>query len=154
MYSLDEVGKKLGLDRQTVQKLCEKGRFQDAHKTENGDWLIPDQNFITTREQDARAEEILRQIDRKNQEIDNDIEYVFDQVVASYYKVSREVVKNWIEQGFLSGKQSARNPENYLIPKEEFEYLKTRRESDTTEDELRKFLGEDYAVDLEIEFED
>ena len=49
MYSFAEVCKKLGLDRQTVQNMCEKGMFQDAYQTENGDWLIPEYNFITTK---------------------------------------------------------------------------------------------------------
>ncbi|MFT8319635.1 MAG: helix-turn-helix domain-containing protein [Bacillus sp. (in: firmicutes)] len=87
MYTVAEVCKKLGLDRQTVERMCEKGKFRDAHKNENGLWLIPDYNFITSREQDERAEEVLRQINRKNRggRDETEIPYIPAKIVADYY---------------------------------------------------------------------
>ncbi|WP_400244936.1 helix-turn-helix domain-containing protein [Niallia sp. JL1B1071] len=152
MYTVAEVCKKLGLDRQTVEGMCEKGKFQDAHKNENGFWLIPDYNFITSREQDERAEEVLRQIDRKNRgdRDENEISYIPAKLVSDHYGVTLEKVKKWIKEGYLSGKQVK---EECFVPEEEFEYLKARRESDATEEEIKKFLGSDI-VDWDFEIEE
>lgn len=153
MYSFAEVCKKLGLDRQTVQNMCEKGMFQDAYQTENGDWLIPEYNFITTKKQDEKAEEILRHIDRKNHggKNETDIPYIPAKTVADYYEVTLEKVVGWIKQGYLSGKQMEGQ---YFVPKEEFEYLKSKRDTDATEEEIKKLLGSDYIEDWEVEIED
>lgn len=153
MYSVAEVCKKLGLDRQTVEKMCEKGRFRDAHKTENGKWLIPDYNFITTREQDARTEEILRQIDKKNRggRDETEIPFIPIKTVADYYNVTLGQVEKWIKLGYLSGKQV---DGEYFVPEEEFEYLKSKRESEATEEEIKKFLGSDYTDDWDVEIEE
>ncbi|MCJ7842523.1 SNF2 helicase associated domain-containing protein [Lederbergia sp. NSJ-179] len=65
-YTPNEVAKKLGLSDQTIRRMCERGSFEGAYKTEGGHWKIPEDIFITTREQDEIAEEVLKQIDRKN----------------------------------------------------------------------------------------
>lgn len=152
MYTVAEVCKKLGLDRQTVERMCEKGKFRDAHKNENGFWLIPDHNFITSREQDERAEEVLRQIDRKNRggRDENEISYIPAKIVSDFYQLTLEKVENWIKLGYLSGKQVEGE---YFVPEDEFEYLKARRESDTTEEEIKKFLGSDI-VDWDFKIEE
>lgn len=146
MYSFTEVCKKLGLDSQTVQNMCEKGMFQDAYQTENGDWLIPEYNFITTKKQDEKAEKFLMHIDRKNYggRDETVIPFIHAKIVADYYKVTLEKVISWIKQGYLSGKQMEGE---YLVPKEEFDYLKSKRESDATEEEIKKLLGSDYIED-------
>ncbi len=153
MYSLVEVCKKLGFDRQIVQKMCEKGMFQDAYQTENGEWLIPEFNFTTTRKQDEKAEEILQHIDRKNYggRDETVIPYIPAKIVADYYEVTLEKVINWIRQGYLSGKQMEGE---YLVPKEEFDYLKSKREKDSTEEEIKELLGSDYIEDWDIEIEE
>lgn len=153
MYSVADVCKKLGLDRQTVQNMCEKGMFQDAYQIENGEWLIPEYNFTTTRKQDEKAEEILRHIDRKNNEgkDESEIPYIPARAVADYYDVTLEKVISWIKQGYLSGKQVEGR---YLVPKEEFEYLRSKRDTDATEGEIKKLLGSDYIEGLEVEIEE
>ncbi|MFC7395032.1 helix-turn-helix domain-containing protein [Scopulibacillus cellulosilyticus] len=65
-YTPKEAAKKLGLSDQTIRRMCEQGKFEDAYQTPGGHWRIPDTNFITSREQDRRAEKILDNIDRKN----------------------------------------------------------------------------------------
>ncbi|EPZ38856.1 helix-turn-helix domain-containing protein [Anoxybacillus ayderensis] len=67
-YTTTEVAKKLGLSDQTIRRMCETGKFPGAYKTDGGHWRIPQDIFVTTPEQDDRAEQILHQIDRKNQE--------------------------------------------------------------------------------------
>jgi excisionase family DNA binding protein len=66
-YTTSEVAKKLGLSDQTIRRMCEKGKFPGAYKTDGGHWRIPREIFITTPEQDERAEEVLQRIDIKNQ---------------------------------------------------------------------------------------
>lgn len=68
-YTPNEVAKKLGLSDQTIRRMCEKGKFRGAYKTDGGHWKIPEDNFITSREQDSRAEEVFRHIERKNSEL-------------------------------------------------------------------------------------
>ncbi|PDM39300.1 MULTISPECIES: helix-turn-helix domain-containing protein [unclassified Geobacillus] len=66
-YTTTEVAKKLGLSDQTIRRMCEKGKFPGAYKTDGGHWRIPQEIFITTSEQDKRTEEVLKRIDIKNQ---------------------------------------------------------------------------------------
>ncbi|WP_161493888.1 helix-turn-helix domain-containing protein [Virgibacillus necropolis] len=63
-----EVAKKLRLSGQTIRRLCDKGKFEGAYKTDGGHWRIPKDAFITTTEQDEKAESVLRRINEKNQE--------------------------------------------------------------------------------------
>ncbi|MEW9110043.1 MAG: hypothetical protein AB2374_11895 [Cytobacillus gottheilii] len=153
MYSFAEVCKKLGLDRQTVQNMCERGMFQDAYQTENGDWLIPEYNFITTKKHDEKAEEILRYIDRKNHggRDETKIPYIPAKVVANHYGVTLKKVINWINHGYLSGRLVEGE---YFVPEEEFEYLKSKRDKDATVGELKKLLGSDYIEDWDVEIEE
>ena len=156
MYTVSEVCKKVGLERQTVQNMCNRGMFQGAYQTEKGDWLIPEDHFVTTREQDEKAEEILQQIDRKNQSVlkNADVEYIDAKLVADFYGVAPETVVSWIKQGHLSGKQLEGQQGKYFLPKEEFEYLKSKAENDTTEEAIRELLGSDYSDDWDLEIEE
>lgn len=151
--TVDEVAKKLGLNQRTVINMCIRERFQNAFQNENGDWLIPEENFITTKEQDEKAEKILQHIDRKNRggSDETEIPYIQAKIVADHYQVNLETVISWINQGYLSGKQIAGE---YLVPKEEFEYLKSRRDNDATEEEIKKILGSDYIKDWDVEIEE
>lgn len=151
-YSVKEVAIKLGLSIKTIENLCEKGRFKDAYQTDNFDWLIPVENFITSREQDERAEAVLKQIDAKNRKADNDTVFIDAQLVADYYGVTLEEVIGWIKQRKISGKKDKKDPEHYLIPKEEFEYLKEKREKDDINESIKELLGNDFTEwDLDID---
>lgn len=66
-YSTSEAARKMGLSDQTIRRMCEKGKFPKALKTDGGHWRIPKNSFITTEEQDERANQILGKIDAKNQ---------------------------------------------------------------------------------------
>lgn len=70
LYTVKEVALKLGLSMKQITNMCEKGRFKGDYQSDNAEWLIPDDNFITTKEQYERANEILQHIDRKNQKVD------------------------------------------------------------------------------------
>ncbi|HAM81067.1 helix-turn-helix domain-containing protein [Ornithinibacillus bavariensis] len=147
MYlTVNEVCKKLGLERQTVQNMCKKGRFQGAYQTEKGIWLIPEEIFVTTREQDEKAEEILQHIDKKNHEVmkESNVEYIDAKLIGDFYGVTLETVVSWIKQGHLSGKQNGRTGKYILGSYEEFVYLKSKIENDTTEKAIQKLLGFDF----------
>lgn len=91
-----------------------------------------------------------------NQELKYDEEkYVDTKTVAEYYGVTSETVRNWIQKNIISGHQVGPRG-RYLIPKEEFEYMKQRREhqKDETEKLMKDFLGEDYTEDWDIEIEE
>ncbi|MEC5424302.1 helix-turn-helix domain-containing protein [Virgibacillus sp. C22-A2] len=67
-YTLSEAARKLGLSDQTIRLMCERGKFKGARLIgRNGQWRIPNENFITKREQDEDAENILRQIEKRNE---------------------------------------------------------------------------------------
>jgi excisionase family DNA binding protein len=68
-YKPSEVAEKLGLSDQTIRRMCDQGKFPGAYQTDGGHWRIPQDAFITTREQDERAKEVLHQIDIKNMEV-------------------------------------------------------------------------------------
>lgn len=68
-YTTSEAAKKLGVSDQTIRRMCERGKFKGASRAGgDGHWRIPEENFITTSEQDKKAERILQQIDKKNVE--------------------------------------------------------------------------------------
>ncbi|AUD14464.1 MULTISPECIES: helix-turn-helix domain-containing protein [unclassified Planococcus (in: firmicutes)] len=70
-YSPSEAAEKIGLSDQTIRRMCEKGKFAGAFKTDGGHWRIPKANFITTDEQDKRAKAFFDRIDTKNEEAGN-----------------------------------------------------------------------------------
>ncbi|MGG0741224.1 hypothetical protein [Niallia taxi] len=151
-YSVKEVAIKLGLSIKTIENMCEKGRFKDAYQTDNDDWLIPGENFITSREQFEKANEILQHIDRKNQEVDKSELLIDANLVAIYYETTLNEVKQWIKKGIISGKTCEENSEIYLVSKEEFEYLKSKREYDDTDKTIAELLGDGFTDwDLEID---
>lgn len=67
-YTPKEVAGKLGLSDQTIRRMCDKGKFKGAYQTDGGHWKIPKDAFITTPEQDKRAETVLQRIDSINKE--------------------------------------------------------------------------------------
>lgn len=150
-YTVDEVAKKLGLDPQITENMCKKGTFEGSFQTEEGIWQIPEAIFITTREQDKEIEKLFENLDRKSEEIDL---YVPHQIVADYYGAPASTVIEWINQRLLSGKRSSQNEDVYLVPREEFEYLKTRRDQDNTEEIMRELLGDDYSEDWDVEIDE
>lgn len=84
----------------------------------------------------------------------NQIQYVNADEVAGHYNVSPDTVVEWVKQGKISGEKSATNPDHYLIPKEEFEFLKKRSEQDCTEKEIRQLLGDVYEQGWEVEMDE
>src|SRR5699024_1889596 len=98
-----------------------------------------------SKEKDKNAVKITGII--RNKEIDDDVEYINAQLVADYYEVTLETVMSWINQGLLSGKPVVGQNEEYLVPKEEFEYLKSHRENIMLDNEMRELLGEDFGDD-------
>ena len=81
------------------------------------------------------------------------IQYVGTNVVADYYGVTTETVRNWIKGGEISGRQFS-NRGKYFIPKEEFDYLKKLREKDDMDDVMSEFLGEEFGDDWDVELEE
>lgn len=152
-YSVKEVAIKLGLSIKTIENMCEKGRFKGAYQTDNGDWLIPVENFITSREQFEKANEILQHIDRKNQVVDKSELFINANLVAIYFETTLIEIKLWIKKGIISGKKCEENPDVYLVSKEEFEYLKAKREQDDTDKAIGELLGEDFT-DWDVEIDD
>ncbi|MEK4801053.1 helix-turn-helix domain-containing protein [Oceanobacillus sp. FSL K6-0118] len=69
-YTTLEAAQKLGLSVQTIRRMCTQGKFKGVKPVSKiaGHWLIPKENFITTREQDKIAEITLQRIDKKNKE--------------------------------------------------------------------------------------
>lgn len=47
---------------------CVKMKFKGAYRSEGGHWRIPEDNFITSKKQDKKIDELFEQIDRKNKE--------------------------------------------------------------------------------------
>ena len=82
------------------------------------------------------------------------MEYIDAQLVADYYEVTLETVMSWINQGQLSGKPVEGQDEEYLVPKEEFEYLKSKREKNMLDEAMQEFLGEGFGDDWEVEIKD
>lgn len=68
-YTLNEAADKLGLEPQILYQLCQIGKMKGAYLLkETGKWVIPEESFVTTREQDEKAKDVLNKIDRKNRE--------------------------------------------------------------------------------------
>ncbi len=112
--------------------------------------------FLSDETVDFKFYDDVRAISAVNQELKYDEEkYVDTKTVAEYYGVTSETVRNWIQKNIISGHQVGPRG-RYLIPKEEFEYVKQRREhqKDETEKLMKDFLGEDYTEDWEIEIEE
>lgn len=65
-YTTNEVVKKLVLNEQITGRMCQNGRLKGAICSDGGHWRIPESCFITTKEQDKKAEKLLSQIDQKN----------------------------------------------------------------------------------------
>lgn len=65
-----------------------------------------------------------------------------------------ETVRNWINEGRISGKQLSGHRGIWIIPLEEFEYLKKQREKDDTEANLKELLGEKFTEDWDPDLEE
>lgn len=84
---------------------------------------------------------------------ENGVKFIDTKVVADYYGVTTETVRNWIKYGKISGKQLSYNGK-WFIPAEEFEYLKQQRENDDSEDDMKDLLGEDFGEDWDVELDE
>ncbi|MDQ0157386.1 helix-turn-helix domain-containing protein [Robertmurraya andreesenii] len=82
--------------------------------------------------------------------------YVDTKTVADYYGVTPETVRNWIKQNIISGHQIGGPRGRFMIPKEEFEFLKAKKEykNEETEVIMKELLGDDYTEDWESEVEE
>lgn len=89
---------------------------------------------------------------RNEPKVNYNTEFIDLQTVADYYDIDGETVKNWIRENQISGKQLKSG--EYLVSKEEFEYLKKKRDQDDTQKDIHELLGDDYSDDWEVEFEE
>lgn len=88
---------------------------------------------------------------KANELVENGVRFVDTTVVANYYGVTTETVRNWIKDKKISGKQLSGHRGKWFIPAEEFEYLKEKEEADDLTDEIQKLLGEEYPDDWDVE---
>ncbi|MBM7648073.1 excisionase family DNA binding protein [Bacillus ectoiniformans] len=65
MYSTKEAAELLGLSDQTIRRMCEKGKFPGAVRTDGGHWRIPKENFKVTKEQSQQIKYDLKDIRQK-----------------------------------------------------------------------------------------
>ncbi|MGP7817372.1 helix-turn-helix domain-containing protein [Niallia sp. 01092] len=85
---------------------------------------------------------------------ENGVQFVDTKVVADFYGVTTETVRNWIKDGKISGKQLSGHRGKWFIPAEEFEYFKSQEEADDTEGNIKELLGENYTEDWDVELDE
>jgi excisionase family DNA binding protein len=67
-YSTGDAAIILGVSKETVRRMCEHGRFPEAHKTDGGHWRIPSKYFNMTANEANKANQLLKPLDRKTKE--------------------------------------------------------------------------------------
>lgn len=67
-YTTTEAAEIINVSDQTIRRMCEKGKFPDAYKTDGGHWRVPRKYFRVTLEQAREADEFLKELDKKNKE--------------------------------------------------------------------------------------
>ncbi|MCD7034599.1 helix-turn-helix domain-containing protein [Metabacillus sp. GX 13764] len=55
----------LGVSDQTIRRMCEKGKFPGAYKTDGGHWKIPSSHFKITKAQASQIELDIKDIRKK-----------------------------------------------------------------------------------------
>ena len=85
---------------------------------------------------------------------ENGVKFVDTKVVADYYGVTTETIRNWIKDGKISGKQLSGHRGKWFIPADEFEYLKAQEEADDTGNDMKELLGENYTEDWDVELDE
>ncbi|MGF7186634.1 excisionase family DNA binding protein [Desulfitispora alkaliphila] len=61
-----EAAEILGVSTQTMRRWLEQGKFLEAFQTEGGHWRIPKKYFKTSLEQTRKAEQLMKDIDKKH----------------------------------------------------------------------------------------
>lgn len=75
LFTSEDVSKIIGVSEQIVKRWCEKGRYPEAYKTEDGHWLIPKKHFKISLEQARKRnsfDEKLYQINQMKGEFKED----------------------------------------------------------------------------------
>ena len=72
------------------------------------------------------------------------VRYVSSKVVADFYKVSTQTVRNWVKERKISGEQY---DGEYFIPAEEFEYLINKTKEDDINDAVNNLFDDDWKID-------
>lgn len=71
-YTTSEVAEILNVSDQTVRRVCDKGKFPEAYKTDGGHWRVPRKYFKVTPEEAKTRKMGLAIIDQKTKEIAGD----------------------------------------------------------------------------------
>ncbi|HEX7064875.1 MAG TPA: helix-turn-helix domain-containing protein [Bacillales bacterium] len=67
-YTSSEAAEIINVSDQTIRRMCEKGKFPDAYKTDGGHWRVPAKYFRVTLEEARETDEFLKRLDEKNNE--------------------------------------------------------------------------------------
>lgn len=67
-YTTGDVAKILGVSKETVRRMCENGRFPEAHKTNGRHWRIPNKYFKINVNEAEKAKQFMEPLDRKTKE--------------------------------------------------------------------------------------
>jgi excisionase family DNA binding protein len=69
VYTTTEAAEMIHVSDQTIRRMCEKGKFPGAYKTDGGHWRVPSKYFKITPEEARIREEGMASIDRKTKEM-------------------------------------------------------------------------------------
>lgn len=75
IYTVQEAGEILNLSEQTIQRMCERGKFPGAKQTSSGHWLIPKKLFKVTLEEARKIRDDLKDIREKSLEAGEEDEF-------------------------------------------------------------------------------
>ncbi|HCX48066.1 MAG TPA: hypothetical protein DG757_03270 [Bacillus sp. (in: Bacteria)] len=127
------------------------GLLRQAKTVQVGDTQI---TFLSNDSVNFKEVRQIATLSRNSEEIDEQ-NYVDTKTVADYYGVTPETVRNWIKQNIISGHQIGGPCGKFMIPKEEFDFLKAKREfiNEETEAVMKELWGDDYTDDWEIAVE-
>ncbi|HEU5138457.1 MAG TPA: helix-turn-helix domain-containing protein [Bacillales bacterium] len=64
-YTSSEAAEIINVSDQTIRRMCEKGKFPDAYKTDGGHWRVPAKYFRLTPEQARKRQENMQPLIEK-----------------------------------------------------------------------------------------
>jgi len=68
VYSTGEAAEIIGVSSETIRRMCEKGKFPEAEKTDGGHWRIPRKYFKLSLEEAREADQFMQTMDQKTKE--------------------------------------------------------------------------------------
>lgn len=81
-YTTGDAATILGVSKETIRRMCDTGRFPDAHKTNGKHWRIPSKYFKISPEEALNAKEFMAPLDEKTKkqlgESVDDIDIIID----------------------------------------------------------------------------